>query len=78
MHQAVDAVCRDGQIVPLEAVDFRENERLLIVRLSNAPANDSDSVQAKDWSTFAGVLKESPNWADDPTQIQQAMRHEWD
>ena len=78
MHQAVDAVCRDGQIVPLEEVSFHENERLLIVRLSSAPANDIVTPRGADWTRFAGVLKESPNWADDPTQIQRAMRHEWD
>ena len=36
MYQAIEAVCRAGQIVPLEPVHFEENEHLVIVRMPAA------------------------------------------
>jgi predicted DNA-binding antitoxin AbrB/MazE fold protein len=78
MYQAIDAVSRAGVIEPLESVQFEENEHLLILRLSR-PWTPSDKTQAKtDWRQLTGVLKASPNLNDNPVQIQQEMRHEWD
>lgn len=88
MHPAIEAVCRGGQIVPLEPVRFEEDERLVIVRLprpvqaggesaapGTAPAAPSSP---SDWRAFVGHLRESPHWRGDPLAVQEAMRSEWD
>ena len=86
MYQAIEAICRAGQIIPLEPVRFEENEHLVIVRLpvlaAVVPVPDRTAatvpVIADDWRQFAGVLKDSPNWNGDPQAVQEAMRREWD
>ena len=80
MYQAVEAICRAGQIILLEPVRFEENEHLMIVRLPALPraepaANPSASA---DWQSFVGVLQDSPNWNGDPLTVQEAMRDDWD
>ena len=37
MYQAIEAVCRNGTIKPLEPIVFDEDEHLLIVRLPRGP-----------------------------------------
>lgn len=79
MVQAIEAVCRGGQIVPLEPVQFEENEHLVIVRMPAAAlAAPTSSAKAADWESFVGTLKDSPHWNGDPQAIQEALRHEWD
>lgn len=79
MYQAIEAVCREGRIVPLEAVSFHENESLVILRLPAKQATPHASTSAAlDWRGVVGVLKESPNWNEDPQRIQEGMRREWD
>ena len=79
MYQAIEAICRAGQIIPLEPVRFEENEHLVIVRMPAAPAAAippaKTQAAADDWQHFAGLLKDSPNWNGDPQAVQQvAMR----
>jgi hypothetical protein len=81
MYQAIEAICRAGQIIPLEPIRFEENEHLVIVRLP-ATMKPAEPVMpastATDWQGLVGVLKESPNWRGDPLAVQEAMRHDWD
>lgn len=80
MVQAVEAVCRDGRIVPLEAVTFIENEPLVIVRVSaqtHRPAHAEAPVQTGGWQSLAGRLKDSPHWNGDPDSVHEALRGEW-
>ena len=78
MYQAIEAICRAGQIIPLEPVRFEENEHLAIVRMPAAPAAAippaKTQAAADDWQHFAGLLKDSPNWNGDPQAVQEAMR----
>lgn len=77
MYQAIEAVCRSGQIVPLEPVHFEENEHLVIVRLPVAAlCSTAVSAAAPDWQTFVGALQVSPNWQSDPQTVQEGMRRE--
>lgn len=82
MYQAIEAICRAGQIIPLEPVRFEENEHLVIVRMPAAPAAAippaKTQAAADDWQHFAGLLKDSPNWNGDPQAVQEAIRREWD
>ncbi|WP_338414284.1 antitoxin family protein [uncultured Sphaerotilus sp.] len=78
MYQAIEAVCRAGQIVPLEPVHFEENEHLVIVRMPAARPAAASPAGGGDWQSLAGVLKDSPHWNGDPLAVQEAMRHEWD
>lgn len=79
MHPAIEAVCRGGQIIPLEPVSFAEDERVVIVRLpAQARVNDAASAPLADWRLFVGSLKDSPHWSGDPVLVQEALRSEWD
>ncbi len=79
MHPAIEAVCRGGQIVPLEPVQFREDERLVIVRLPAPDEGAGARVAAPaEWRSFVGTLRDSPHWQGDPMVIQEALRSEWD
>ena len=79
MVQAIEAVCRAGQIIPLEPVQFEENEHLVIVRMPIAPASKASQPEATtDLDSFIGALKDSPHWNEDPQAVQEALRREWD
>lgn len=79
MYQAVEAVCRAGQIIPLEPVRFEENEHLVIVRIPAVSTQHKPvAAGAQDWQSFVGALQGSPNWNADPLTVQEEMRHEWD
>ena len=83
MYQAVEAVCRAGQIVPLEPVRFEENEQVLIVRIPVVPSRPvstaaEGTAPVATWHQFVGRLKGAPNWSGDPLAIQESMRHDWD
>lgn len=80
MYEAVEAICRAGQIIPLEPVRFEENEHLMIVRLPAMPRVEpvTKLPVAADWQSFVGVLQNSPNWNGDPLAVQEAMRDDWD
>lgn len=79
MYQAIEAVCRDGRIVPMEPVQFQEDEHLLIVRLPAPTSGPTPAAaQAADWQQFVGVLQASSNWQGDPQTVQEGIRREWD
>lgn len=79
MYQAIEAISRAGTIQPLEPVAFDENEHLVILRLSKPYVAPEEGVKpTADWRRWAGALKNSPHWNEDPVTLQQAMRHEWD
>ena len=79
MYQAIEAVCRAGRIVPLEPVQFQEDEHLVIVRLPMTVAEKSiDVAPPADWQQFVGVLQASSNWQGDAQAVQEVLRREWD
>lgn len=79
MYQASEAICRAGEIEPLEPVQFEENEHLVIVRLPVSALISKPTPTADlDWHNFVGRLQTSPNWQGDPSAIQKGMRDEWD
>ena len=79
MYQAFEAISKAGVIQPLEPVLFEENEHLVILRLSKTYTGPVVAPsQPADWKHWAGALKGSPHFNEDPLAIQQAMRHEWD
>ncbi len=56
MYQAIEAVCRRGVVHPLEPVDFKENERLILIRLplsAPPPAHH----QGAGFQSLFGILK---------------------
>ncbi len=78
MYQAIEAISKSGVIQLLEAVEFEENEPLVVLRLSKKSTTLESTTPSKDWRKFAGQLKSSPAFAGDPVHIQQEMRNEWD
>ena len=78
MYQAFEAVCRAGQIVPLEPVRFEENEHLVIVRMPAAASVIAAPAPPSDWAHFFGALRDSPHWNEDAVAIQEGLRREWD
>ncbi len=82
MIQAIEAVCINGTITPLEPILFEDAEPLVILRLPKPPTHpvhqdQSPPSESTGWRRFAGILKTSPNFNDDPVAIQKAMRDEW-
>ncbi len=45
MYQAIEAVCLQGRIQPLEPVSFEENERLVILRLPKTLAHPTRPIR---------------------------------
>jgi len=52
---------------------FPHHHRTTPDALSSSRAID----YADDFSTFSGILKDSPNFNSDPVEIQRGMRDEW-
>lgn len=54
-----------------------------VMAQKEAPTKESKPTAAKqtqvaaDWSEWLGVLKDSPNFNEDPQVIQQRLRSEW-
>ena len=55
-----------------EVMDFVE---LLVTNTDNHLAN---TTPQRSFSDFFGILKDSPNFNEDPVTIQRTLRHEWD
>jgi hypothetical protein len=52
------------------------NSELRILEQSEHVSDDEYLRESMDWQSFAGTLRHSPNFNDDPLVIQQAMRNE--
>ena len=79
MYEAFEAIAKSGVIQPLEPVSLREDERLIVLRLSKHEPDRAPAAPAGgDWRRWVGVLKGSPHLNGDPLALQQALRHEWD
>ncbi len=61
MYQAIEAVCQNGTIQPLEPIAFDENEHLVILRL---PRRATESMMVKNTS-IRGALRGSLSSVDD-------------
>ena len=53
---------------------FSQVQRVLVTLL---PAHPTHKTTPLDWQIFEGALKNSPNFNEDPVQIQNKMRSEW-
>lgn len=79
MYEAIEAIAKSGVIQPLEPVSLREDERLIVLRLTKREPDHAPAAPAGgDWRRWVGVLKGSPHLNGDPLALQQALRHEWD
>jgi hypothetical protein len=77
MYPTIDAIAKGGIIEPLEPVKFDDNEHLYILRLSKPMIPSAGSRPVADWREFAGTLKSSPNFNEDPVALQRELRNEW-
>jgi len=76
MYETIEAVAKGGVIEPLKPVKFEDNELLHIVRLSKPLASAAASKSVNDWRKFAGSLKGSPDFNEDPVAVQREIRNE--
>lgn len=77
MYPTIAAIAKGGIIEPLEPVKFDDGEHLYILRLSKPMIPSSGAKPISDWREFAGSLKSSPNFNEDPVIIQREFRNEW-
>jgi hypothetical protein len=63
MYQAIEAICRNGAIQPLEPVVFDENEHLVILRLPR-PENEPTLIAAQG-ASIRGALRGRLSSVDD-------------
>lgn len=77
MYPTIEAIAKGGIIEPLEPVKFDDNEHLYILRLSKPMPPSSVAKPAAVWREFAGSLKSSTNFNEDPVVMQRALRNEW-
>ena len=61
-----------GVIHPLQAVPQAAERRALLTLV--VPETVNEKV---DWRSFVGTLTGSPNFNDDPVEIQRKLRDEW-
>lgn len=71
MHQAIEAVWKNGQILPLEPMQVRENSRLMVVILDSFHALAPSSAN-NDTETFLLALARHPLGEDFPDDISDA------
>ena len=76
MYATIEAIAKGGVIEPLEPVKFDDNEHVYILRLSKPLASSAESRPVADWRKFAGSLKGSPNFNEDPVAVQRELRNE--
>ncbi len=63
-----------GVIHALQALPQSAERRAL---LTLVVPDQADTQTPVDWHSFAGRLNGSPNFNDDPVEIQRKMRDEW-
>ena len=51
---------------------------LELAELLEKRTNANRSPKKKTLAAYAGILKDSPNFNEDPVEIQRTMRSEWD
>jgi predicted DNA-binding antitoxin AbrB/MazE fold protein len=68
MYQAIEAICTNGTIQPLEPVVFEESEHLVILRLPRTAFQPKPRMQAR--GAMKGVLSSVDEFiADKTTEI---------
>lgn len=77
MYPTIEAIAKGGVIEPLEPVKFDDNEHVYILRLSKPLSVPREIQPESDWRKFAGCLKSSPNFNEDPVTLQREIRNEW-
>ncbi len=66
IYELVKAMSEKEQLAVLHFVEFLKQK-------SKAQSNQSGKLL----SDYAGILKDSPNFNEDPVEIQRRMRDEW-
>lgn len=81
MYSYEAEVSEDGKVRLRESLTLdRLHKAVLTVLepLENTDIEPKPSNITADWRRFAGILKDSLHFKDDPIAVQKAMRDEWD
>lgn len=71
MYQAIEAVCQQGRIQPLEPVSFDENEHLVILRLPRIPITSTPPARG-----IRGAMKGMLSSVDEFIAAKQFIRED--
>lgn len=78
MYQTVEAVVKNGIIQPIEAIEYEENTRFLLVRLTPQPDIVNDEVRRKKLADCFYQLAQSAAFSEvkDPVAWQKEIRED--
>ena len=78
MYQTVEAVVKNGIIQPIEAIEYEENTRFLLVRLTPPPELINDDSRRKKLADCFKQLAQSAAFSDikDPVAWQKEVRED--
>lgn len=78
IYQAVEAIVKDGLIQPIEAIEYEENTKFLLVRLTPIAKITSDESRRKKLIECFQQLKQSSAFGeiDDPVAWQKNIRED--
>lgn len=78
MYQTAEAVVKNGIIQPIEAIEYEENTRFLLVRLTPPPAAVNDEARRKKLADCFYQLAQSAAFSDikDPVAWQKEVRED--
>lgn len=78
MYQTVEAVVKNGIIQPIEAIEYEENTRFLLVRLTPQPDIINDEVRRKKLADCFYQLVQSAAFSEvkDPVAWQKEIRED--
>lgn len=81
MHSYEAEVSEDGKVRLRESLTLDRRHRAVLTVLEPLDNKDTEADPTSpttDWRKFAGIIKDSPHFKDDPVAIQKAMRDGWD
>lgn len=78
MYQAVEAIVKDGVIQPIEAIEYEENTKFLLVRLTSPKDLSNTESRRKKLATSFQCLKQSATLSEikDPIAWQKEIRQD--
>jgi len=76
LYELVKALPEDQVAELLDFAEFLLQKRSR--QASSEAVSDTESLQKRPLSTYAGILKDSPTFQGDPVEIQRQLRNEWD
>ena len=63
MYQTVEAIVKNGQIQPLEAIEYEENTRFLLVRLPAVPESLTQGHVTSARGAYKGLLSSTEEFS---------------